>query len=193
MTRLAAAIAIVGLVSTAASGVAQATSASPRPAVAGHGVEVAVSHDARTVFRGAFFGHGPVGERLSAHFPGLPAETADTTAAEDLIIDAVVASRPDVVENLHRAVVAGKHGKTRQALVAAVDPLHQAVAGLGGVPVAAGPPASGDCAAVLILVAAWAAVAVWVAVALPFAVVDTDRSDLDLDELASDLVTASRI
>ncbi|MEU5050194.1 hypothetical protein [Streptomyces sp. NPDC021096] len=76
-----------------------------------------VAYDARTVFRGVFFGHGPVGAALARHFPGLPAATPRSTAEENKLMDRLEETRPGVIEDFRAAVTSGSHVRTKQALV----------------------------------------------------------------------------
>ncbi|MFC8240938.1 hypothetical protein [Streptomyces chartreusis] len=73
-------------------------------------------HDARTVFRGVFFGHGPVGDALARHFPGLPAATPQITAEENRVMNRLEKAHPGTIRDFHAAVASGSHVRTKQAI-----------------------------------------------------------------------------
>jgi SdpC family antimicrobial peptide len=138
-----------------------ATSASVAgPALAAPGgsgpVAAAQTYDARTVFRGLLFGHGPVADRLSAYLGQVPAATAETLAAEDAVIDKVEQTYPGTVNALADAVDSGSHVRTMKALTTARDNLAKAT----------GTPAAVKDVEAALVVAAVAVVAAVVVVAV---------------------------
>ncbi|MFC9944709.1 hypothetical protein [Streptomyces pratensis] len=109
-------------------------------AAVSHTVRTSAAPDARTVFRGVFFGHGPLGERLARYHRGAPEATPAHTSLEDVFMDRLEARDPRVIDEVRAAALSGSHVRTRTALRTASDALSREVreaeadgTGLGGV------------------------------------------------------------
>ncbi|WP_203182628.1 hypothetical protein [Streptomyces pratensis] len=74
------------------------------------------AHDARAVFRGVFFGHGPAAADFARHHGMTPAATPADTALENTLMDRLEARDPGIVDRLHAAAVSGSYVRTRHEL-----------------------------------------------------------------------------
>ncbi|MFC8240939.1 hypothetical protein [Streptomyces chartreusis] len=145
-------------------------------------------HDARTVFRGVFFGHGPVGDALARHFPGLPAATPQITAEENRVMNRLEKAHPGTIRDFHAAVASGSHVRTKQAITSTSRTLVDTLWAHGR-QVDTGDP-SGKCLALYLAVVmiqwGYVAMQLW-EIQDYYTARDTDRV-LRIDDLVHDLV-----
>lgn len=110
----------VGAALVASAGLAASTaSAQPLPVdravvVAPH---ISSTYSAKTIYRGVFFGHGPVAAVIPRYVQNPAPETAATRATEDKIMALVEKRSPGAVQGFADTVASGSHVATRAALL----------------------------------------------------------------------------
>ncbi|MEU5696093.1 hypothetical protein [Actinosynnema sp. NPDC020468] len=84
----------------------------------------------RDLIRGVFFGHGPVGEKLAAHFPNI-GDAAVAQEAEDTLITELERRHGDLVDEFYTAFTSRSVVKTKAGLLALSGALDDTVESLG--------------------------------------------------------------
>ncbi|MCP9987402.1 hypothetical protein LUX01_12565 [Streptomyces sudanensis] len=104
------------------------------------------SWDAATVFRGIFFGQGPVAARIPAHyFPGVKPASPEQRRAVDRLMAQVEHRHPGTVGAVAAAIDSGSPQRTREAIRAAAAHLNEVVKSSGAAEALVNP----NCAAMI--------------------------------------------
>ena len=180
---------VAGVVGVAlvVGGVAVAAPASAAPSVSSASVSH-VTYDASTVFRGVFFGHGPVAALFPRYFQGVPAVTQVSTVAENMVMVEVERRSSGLIDRFYQAVRSGSHVRTKnamKALVTTLKDIHDAEA-------SADPgDFSGQCVAAVaaVAVAVWLPIVLWTPLWTPSSQTVTAMEPVTADGVVHDLVT----
>ncbi|CAL9367689.1 hypothetical protein [Streptomyces sp. enrichment culture] len=104
------------------------------------------SWDAATVFRGIFFGHGPVAARIPArYFPGVKPASPEQRRAIDRLMAEVERRHPGTVGAVAAAIDSGSPQRTRKAIGTAAAHLNEVVRSSGAAEALVSP----NCAAMI--------------------------------------------
>lgn len=102
--------------------------------------------DAATVFRGVFFGQGPVAARIPAHyFPGVKPASPEQRRAIDRLVAEVERGHPGTVGAVAAAIDSGSPQRTKEAIGTAAAHLNEVVKSSGAAEALVSP----NCAAMI--------------------------------------------